>query len=151
MSEDSNRYLYIPHAGPSLLETPLLNKGSAFTSRERAAFNLTGLVPPRYESIEEQVERAYMQYSSFDEVLNKHIYLRAIQDNNETLFYRLIQKHIDEMMPIIYTPTVGDACEQFSDIYRSSRGLFVSWEERHQIDDIVRNATKRKVLSLIHI
>ena len=75
MSEDSQRYLYIPHAGPSLLETPLLNKGSAFTARERAAFNLTGLVPPRYETIEEQVERAYMQYSSFDEALNKHIYL----------------------------------------------------------------------------
>lgn len=149
MSEDSQRYLYIPHAGPSLLETPLLNKGSAFTARERAAFNLTGLVPPRYESIEEQVERAYMQYSSFDEALNKHIYLRAIQDNNETLFYRLIQKHIDEMMPIIYTPTVGDACEQFSDIYRSSRGLFVSYEERHQLDDIVRNATKRKVKVIV--
>ncbi|WP_334021505.1 NAD-dependent malic enzyme [Alteromonas sp. S015] len=149
MSEDSQRYLYIPHAGPSLLETPLLNKGSAFTARERAAFNLTGLVPPRYETIEEQVERAYMQYSSFDEALNKHIYLRAIQDNNETLFYRLIQKHIDEMMPIIYTPTVGDACEQFSDIYRSSRGLFVSYEERHQLDDIVRNATKRKVKVIV--
>ncbi len=149
MSEDTQRYLYIPHSGPSLLETPLLNKGSAFTSRERAAFNLTGLVPPRYETIEEQVERAYMQYSSFDETLNKHIYLRAIQDNNETLFYRLIQKHIDEMMPIIYTPTVGDACEQFSDIYRSSRGLFVSWEERHQLDDIVRNATKRKVKVIV--
>ena len=149
MSEDTQRYLYIPHPGPSLLETPLLNKGSAFTARERAAFNLTGLVPPRYETIEEQVERAYMQYSSFDETLNKHIYLRAIQDNNETLFYRLIQKHIDEMMPIIYTPTVGDACEQFSDIYRSSRGLFVSWEERHQLDDIVRNATKRKVKVIV--
>ncbi|AJP42717.1 malate dehydrogenase [Alteromonas australica] len=149
MSEDTQRYLYIPHSGPSLLETPLLNKGSAFTARERAAFNLTGLVPPRYETIEEQVERAYMQYSSFDETLNKHIYLRAIQDNNETLFYRLIQKHIDEMMPIIYTPTVGDACEQFSDIYRSSRGLFVSWEERHQLDDIVRNATKRKVKVIV--
>jgi malate dehydrogenase (oxaloacetate-decarboxylating) len=149
MSEDSQRYLYIPHSGPSLLETPLLNKGSAFTARERAAFNLTGLVPPRYESIEEQVERAYMQYSSFDEALNKHIYLRAIQDNNETLFYRLIQKYIDEMMPLIYTPTVGDACEQFSDIYRSSRGLFVSYEERHQIDDIVRNATKRKVKVIV--
>ena len=90
-----------------------------------------------------------MQYSSFDEALNKHIYLRAIQDNNETLFYRLIQKHIDEMMPIIYTPTVGDACEQFSDIYRSSRGLFVSYEERHQLDDIVRNATKRKVKVIV--
>ncbi|MEW9797377.1 NAD-dependent malic enzyme [Alteromonas sp. CYL-A6] len=149
MSEDSNRYLYIPHSGPSLLETPLLNKGSAFTARERTAFNLTGLLPPRYETIEEQVERAYMQYSSFDDALNKHIYLRAIQDNNETLFYRLIQKHIDEMMPIIYTPTVGDACEQFSDIYRSSRGLFLSWEERHQLDDIIRNATKRKVKVIV--
>ena len=149
MSDESSRYLYIPHSGPSLLETPLLNKGSAFTANERTMFNLTGLVPPRYETIDEQVERAYMQYCSFSEPLNKHIYLRAIQDNNETLFYRLVQAHIDEMMPIIYTPTVGDACEQFSDIYRSSRGLFVSWEERHQLDDIVRNATKRKVKVIV--
>ncbi|MEP0355327.1 NAD-dependent malic enzyme [Paraglaciecola sp.] len=141
--------LYIPHSGPSLLETPLLNKGSAFSSAERVAFNLTGLIPPRYESISEQVDRAYMQYSSFDEPINKHIYLRAIQDNNETLYYRLVQKHIDEMMPIIYTPTVGDACEQFSDIYRSSRGLFISYSERHQMDDILRNATKRQVKVIV--
>jgi malate dehydrogenase (oxaloacetate-decarboxylating) len=141
--------LYIPHAGPSLLETPLLNKGSAFSAKERDAFNLTGLIPPRYETIEEQVERAYMQYSSFLAPINKHIYLRAIQDTNETLFYRLIQAHIDEMMPIIYTPTVGDACEQFSDIYRSSRGLFISYSERHQMDDILRNATKRKVKIIV--
>ncbi|NVK56327.1 MAG: NAD-dependent malic enzyme [Alteromonadaceae bacterium] len=149
MSDDDKRYLYIPHAGPSLLETPLLNKGSAFSVKERTRFNLTGLLPPRYETIEEQVERAFMQYNTFEDPLNKHIYLRAIQDNNETLFYRLIQSHIEEMMPIIYTPTVGDACEQFSDIYRSSRGLFISWEERHQIDDIVRNATKRKVKVIV--
>jgi malate dehydrogenase (oxaloacetate-decarboxylating) len=141
--------LYIPHSGPSLLETPLLNKGSAFSSDERITFNLTGLIPPRYETIKEQVERAYMQYSSFDEPMNKHIYLRAIQDNNETLYYRLIKEHIDEMMPIIYTPTVGDACEQFSDIYRSSRGLFISYSERHQMDDILRNATKRKVKVIV--
>jgi len=141
--------LYIPHAGPSLLETPLLNKGSAFSAQERVAFNLTGLIPPRYESIEEQAGRAYMQYSSFKEPINKHIYLRTIQDNNETLYYRLIQQHIDEMMPIIYTPTVGDACEQFSDIYRSSRGLFISYSERHQMDDIIRNATKRKVKVIV--
>ncbi|MCC2617374.1 NAD-dependent malic enzyme [Aestuariibacter halophilus] len=141
--------LYIPHAGPQLLETPLLNKGSAFSAQERQMFNLTGLLPPRYESIEEQVERAYMQYNSFSAPINKHIYLRAIQDNNETLFYRLIQSHIDEMMPIIYTPTVGDACEQFSDIYRSSRGLFLSYSERHQMDDILRNATKRKVKVIV--
>jgi malate dehydrogenase (oxaloacetate-decarboxylating) len=141
--------LYIPYSGPSLLEAPLLNKGSAFSAQERVTFNLTGLIPPRYESIEEQVERAYMQYSSFDQPINKHIYLRAIQDNNETLYYRLIKEHIDEMLPIIYTPTVGDACEQFSDIYRSSRGLFISYSERHQMDDILRNATKRKVKVIV--
>ena len=141
--------LYIPHSGPSLLEAPLLNKGSAFSAQERVSFNLTGLIPPRYESIEEQVERAYMQYSSFAAPINKHIYLRAIQDKNETLYYRLIKEHIDEMMPIIYTPTVGDACEQFSDIYRSSRGLFISYSERHQMDDILRNATKRKVKVIV--
>ncbi|WP_100658030.1 NAD-dependent malic enzyme [Alteromonas flava] len=144
-----NNHLYIPHAGPALLETPLLNKGSAFSSEERVTFNLTGLLPPRYETIEEQVERAYMQYRSFENPLNKHIYLRSIQDTNETLFYNLIQQHIDEMMPIIYTPTVGDACEQFSDIYRSSRGLFIAYSERHQIDDILRNATKRKVKVIV--
>lgn len=142
-------HLYIPHAGPALLETPLLNKGSAFSAQEREVFNLTGLVPPRYETIEEQVDRAYMQYSSFVAPINKHIYLRAIQDNNETLFYRLIQEHIEEMMPIIYTPTVGDACEQFSDIYRSSRGIFVSYSERFQMEDILRNATKRKVKVIV--
>lgn len=141
--------LYIPYAGPNLLETPLLNKSSAFTREERLAFNLMGLLPPRYETIEEQVQRCYMQYQSFDSDINKHIYLRAIQDNNETLFYRLLQEHLDEMMPIIYTPTVGDACEQFSDIYRSSRGLFISYEDREHMDDILRNATKRKVKVIV--
>lgn len=142
-------YLYIPYSGPNLLETPLLNKGSAFSQLERESFNLAGLLPPRYETIEEQVERCYQQYSSFNDNLNKHIYLRAIQDNNETLYYRLVRDHLEEMMPIIYTPTVGDACEKFSDIYRSSRGLFISYEERHQIDDILRNATKGKVKVIV--
>ncbi|WP_017217385.1 NAD-dependent malic enzyme [Pseudoalteromonas sp. NJ631] len=142
-------YLYIPYSGPTLLETPLLNKGSAFSQRERENFNLAGLVPPRYETIEEQVERCYQQYSSFSDNLNKHIYLRAIQDNNETLYYRLVRDHLEEMMPIIYTPTVGDACEKFSDIYRSSRGLFISYEDRYQIDDILRNATKGKVKVIV--
>ncbi|MBQ4832433.1 NAD-dependent malic enzyme [Pseudoalteromonas sp. MMG010] len=142
-------YLYIPYSGPGLIETPLLNKGSAFTKNERENFNLAGLLPPRYETIEEQVERCYQQYSSFSDNLNKHIYLRAIQDNNETLFYRLVRDHIEEMMPIIYTPTVGDACEKFSDIYRSARGLFISYDERYQIDDILRNATKGKVKVIV--
>jgi malate dehydrogenase (oxaloacetate-decarboxylating) len=150
MSDNSqHNHLYIPHSGPALLETPLLNKGSAFTEKERKTFNLLGLLPPRYETIEEQLSRAYKQYKGFENPLNKHIYLRAIQDNNETLFYRLLQAHIEEMMPIIYTPTVGDACESFSDIYRSSRGLFISYEERYLMDDILRNATKRKVKVIV--
>ncbi|MDX1678831.1 NAD-dependent malic enzyme [Arsukibacterium sp.] len=141
--------LYTAYSGSALLETPLLNKGSAFSREERAAFNLTGLLPPRFETIEEQVSRAYMQYKSFDTAINKHIYLRAIQDNNETLFYRLVQQHLEEMIPIIYTPTVGDACEQFSDIYRSARGLFISFEDRYNLDDVLRNATKAKVKVIV--
>ena len=145
----TTRYLYTAYSGPALLETPLLNKGSAFNETERKIFNLMGLLPTRYETIEEQVERAYMQYSSFTDPLNKHIYLSNIQDTNETLFFKLLQQHIEEMMPIIYTPTVGDACEKFSDIYRSSRGLFISYKERHNLDDILRNVTKPKVKVIV--
>jgi malate dehydrogenase (oxaloacetate-decarboxylating) len=142
-------FLYISLAGPTLLEAPLLNKGSAFSKRERDGFNLTGLLPPRYETIDEQAERAYLQYRSFDADLNKHIFLRNIQDQNETLFYRLVTTHIKEMMPIIYTPTVGEACEQFSEIYRTARGLFLSHEDKDQMDDILRNATKDRVKILV--
>lgn len=141
--------LYIPYAGSILLETPLLNKGSAFDENERVNFNLIGLLPPRFETIDEQVARAYRQYSRFNNDINKHIYLRAIHDNNETLFFKLVQGNLAEMMPIIYTPTVGDACEQFSDIYRSSRGLFIAYENRHQIDDILRNMAKRKIKVMV--
>jgi malate dehydrogenase (oxaloacetate-decarboxylating) len=98
-------------------------RASGFSKEERHDFNLMGLLPAIYETIDEQVERAYKQYCSFEEPLNKHIYLRNIQDRYETLFYKLVQTHIEEMLPIIYTPTVGDACVRFSDIYRSSRGL----------------------------
>lgn len=145
---DSNP-LYIPYSGSTLLETPLLNKGSAFSLSERQNFNLTGLLPPRYETIEEQAARAYQQYSNFKSDLNKHIYLRAIHDNNETLFFKLIQCYLTEMMPIIYTPTVGDACEQFSDIYRSSRGLFICYEQKDNLDDILRNTTKKNIKIIV--
>ncbi|MDG1024859.1 MAG: NAD-dependent malic enzyme [Gammaproteobacteria bacterium] len=145
----SSKPIYISYAGPALLETPMLNKGSAFSEKERRAFNLIGLLPPRYENIEEQVKRAYMQYKSFDEPINKHIYLRVVQDNNETLFYRLLNEHLVEMLPIIYTPTVGEACEHFSDIYRSARGIFVSYEEREFMHDILRSVTKDKVKVIV--
>lgn len=149
MSEHAKRPLYIPYAGPSLLEVPLLNKGSAFTLRERIDFNLVGLLPQNVETIEEQVERAYRQYRLSTNDLDKHIYLRSIQDDNETLFFRLLEEHLEEMMPIIYTPTVGEACEEFSNIYRNHRGLFVSYPDREYIDDILRSATKDKVKVIV--
>ncbi|NLJ91575.1 MAG: NAD-dependent malic enzyme [Aeromonadales bacterium] len=143
------RALYVPYAGPALLETPLLNKGGAFSREERVAFNLDGLLPHCIETIEEQASRAYQQYTSFQNDLDKHIYLRNIQDTNETLFYRLVHDHLTEMMPIIYTPTVGEACEQFSNIYRRARGLFISYADRDHIDDILQNATKRNVKVIV--
>ncbi|WP_199063068.1 NAD-dependent malic enzyme [Serratia sp. ASV30] len=146
---ESKRPLYIPYAGPILLEFPLLNKGSAFSEEERSNFNLHGLLPEAIESIEEQVERAYRQYQDFKNDNDKHIYLRNIQDTNETLFYRLLDSHLSEMMPIIYTPTVGEACEHFSDIYRRARGLFISYPNRDRIDDMLQNATKQNVKVIV--
>ena len=122
-----------------LLETPLLNKGTAFSSEERATFGLGGLLPPHIETLEEQATRAYEAYKCQENDLEKHVYLRALQDANEVLFYRLILDHIEEMTPIVYTPTVGLACEQFSHIYRRPRGLFISYPHRDSIATFLRN------------
>lgn len=146
---ETKRPLYIPYAGPILLEFPLLNKGSAFTEEERANFNLHGLLPEQVETIEEQVERAHRQLVDFKTDIDKHIYLRNIQDTNETLFYRLIDAHLTDVMPVIYTPTVGEACEHFSDIYRRARGLFISYPNRAHIDDMLQNATKQNVKVIV--
>jgi malate dehydrogenase (oxaloacetate-decarboxylating) len=145
----SKRPLYIPYAGNTLLELPLLNKGSAFTADERKNFNLHGLIPHVTETIEEQSQRSYQQYCAFNDAINKHIYLRNIQDTNETLFYHLIENHLTEMMPIIYTPTVGEACQRFSDIYRRHRGIFISYPDRDQIDDILHNVNRRNVKVIV--
>ncbi|WP_407069965.1 NAD-dependent malic enzyme [Marinobacter sp.] len=149
MDTMEKRPLYIPYAGPSLLEMPLLNKGSAFTQRERLDFNLIGLLPQNVETIEEQSERAYRQYQLCQTDLDRHITLRAIQDDNETLFYYLLEDHLEEMLPIIYTPTVGEACEEFSNIYRNHRGLFVSYPDREHMDYLLRSATKEKVKVIV--
>ncbi len=146
---NDKRPLYIPLAGPALLSTPLLNKGGAFSIQERMFFNLEGLLPDAIETIEEQAERAYLQYSKFDNDMDKHIYLRNIQDTNETLFFRLVENHVSEMMPIIYTPTVGAACEDFSNIYRRGRGLFISYPNRDRIDEVLNNASSQNVKVIV--
>ncbi len=141
--------IYIPHSGPALLATPLLNKGTAFSEQERHDFNLNGLIPHRFETIEEQAERAYLQYKTFKAPINQHIYLRYLQDNNETLFYYLLKAHLVEMMPIIYTPTVGEACERFSEIYRRARGVFISYPDKDRMDEILHNVTKENIKVIV--
>jgi len=135
--------------GGALLENPLLNKGIAFSEAERIELGLLGLLPPHVESMDEQAERAYEAFSDFDTDLEKHICLRGLQDTNETLFYRLLHDHLPEMMPIIYTPVVGAACQQFSEIYRRPRGLFISYPERDRIDAMLDNAPRENVKVIV--
>src|SRR6516164_8483630 len=122
-----------------LLDRPLLNKGTAFTMAERAEFGLNGLLPPQVETLDEQVTRAYEAYERKTDDLERHIYLRALQDTNEVLFYRLLLDHIEEMTPIVYTPTVALACQQFSHIYRRPRGMFISYPQRDSIVHLLRS------------
>ncbi len=125
--------------GQDLLFDALNTKGTAFTKAERLEYGLLGLLPTAEKTLEEQVEHSWREFSTRREGLDRHIYLRALQDRNETLFYRLLSEHIAETMPIVYTPTVGEACQRFSDIYRKPRGLFVSYPDREHIRDVLRN------------
>jgi malate dehydrogenase (oxaloacetate-decarboxylating) len=129
----------IQKRGHLLIEDPLLNKGTAFSEKERSQFGLVGLLPPHIDTLEEQVERSYEAFCDFQNDIDKHIFLRQLQDENETLYYRLLLEHITEMMPIVYTPVVGLACERFSHIYRRPRGIFISYPERDQMDEILEN------------
>jgi malate dehydrogenase (oxaloacetate-decarboxylating) len=125
--------------GTEVLNDPLSNKGTAFTENDRSALGLNGLLPPQVETLEEQSVRAYEAYRRKTDDLERHIYLRALQDTNEVLFYRLLLDHIEEMTPMVYTPVVGLACEQFSHIYRRPRGLFISYPLRDAIPTLLRN------------
>src|SRR4051794_14894358 len=116
--------------GMELLGAPALNKGTAFNNEERTFLDLHGLLPPYVETLEEQVARAYQAYQRKADDLERHIYLRALQDTNEVLFYRLLLDHVEEMAPIVYTPVVAQGCRQFSQIYRRPRGLFIPYPLR---------------------
>jgi malate dehydrogenase (oxaloacetate-decarboxylating) len=131
--------------GMDLLDTPLWNKGTAFNDPERDALGLFGLLPPQIETLDEQANHAYEAYRAYENDLERHIYLRGLQDSNETLFYRLMLDHVVEMMPIVYTPTVGLACQQFSHIYRRPRGLAIHYPRRDRIEQILRNRPNPEV------
>jgi malate dehydrogenase (oxaloacetate-decarboxylating) len=137
--------LDVPVTGPWLVMCPLFNKGTAFTEEERSTLGVRGLVPAHANAIENQLARCYQAYQQKPTDLERHIYLRALQDRNETLFYRLLQEHIAEMLPIVYTPTVGQACQQFSHIYRRPRGLFLAYPDRDQIDAVLNARLYRHI------
>jgi malate dehydrogenase (oxaloacetate-decarboxylating)(NADP+) len=128
----------LPPRGTALLTDPLLNKGTAFTERERDALGLRGLLPPRVFSIEEQVKRSLAAIRRKSDALEKYIYITNLQNRNEVLFYRLVLDNLEEMIPLIYTPTVGEACLQYGAIFRRPRGLFLTIRESGRIAEILR-------------
>jgi malate dehydrogenase (oxaloacetate-decarboxylating) len=139
----------ITRRGGDLLEWPLENRGTAFTAEQRRRLGLLGLLPPNVETLNEQVLRSYEAYQTKTTDMGRHIFLRSLQDTNETLFYRLLSDHLTEMMPVIYTPVVGAACQRFSEIYRRARGLFIAYPERDRIDEMLDNAMVQDVRVIV--
>jgi malate dehydrogenase (oxaloacetate-decarboxylating)(NADP+) len=135
--------------GVALLREPTLNKGTAFTEAERDALGLRGLLPPHVSTQEEQVSRVLENFRRLQTPLAKYIMLESLQDRNEALFYRVVTDYPDEMTPIIYTPTVGLACQQFGHIYRRPRGIFVSRRDRGHVEQVLRNWPQREVAMIV--
>ncbi|MBX3143555.1 MAG: NAD-dependent malic enzyme [Trueperaceae bacterium] len=139
---DDNGEPYVATSLPGLLLTrlPLLNKSTAFTAEERSEFGLEGLVPPHVATLEEQLVRTTANLRRSGNNLERHVYLRALQDRNEVLFYAVLERHLEEMLPLIYTPTVAEAVRSFSHLYRYPRGLVVSTSNIDRIDEMFDNA-----------
>ncbi|MFZ9036234.1 MAG: NAD-dependent malic enzyme [Francisellaceae bacterium] len=131
--------------GKSLLSLPSLNKGTAFSEREREEFGLLGKLPYQIESLEEQKARAYQQYKSFRSNIGRHSFLKNLHNINETLFYRLVRDNLNEMLPIIYTPTVGEAVMHYSEKFLSPRGLYIAYPDRYKMREILKNRTNSDI------
>ncbi|WP_029484113.1 NAD-dependent malic enzyme [Deinococcus marmoris] len=147
--EQGNRFIDVQVSGLGLLQNPLLNKTTAFTPEERRDLGLEGLIPPHISSFEEQKDRTYRRYSRCINDLEKHEYLRALQDRNEVLFFGVLEDHLEEMLPIIYTPTVGEAVKFFSSNYRYPRGFTVSTQDIERVDDMLENVTVNDVRMIV--
>ncbi len=143
------RYIAVNVSGLALLQNPLLNKTTAFTPQERRELGLEGLIPPHISTFEEQKERTYRSYRKIGNDLEKHEYLRALQDRNEVLFYAVLEDHLEEMLPIIYTPTVGEAVKNYSSNYRYARGFTVSTEDIGRVDEMLENVSVNDVRMIV--
>ena len=126
--------------GRSVLASPLLNRGTAFTPEEREALGLTGLLPSGVSTMEAQLRRTYAQFGRQADDLGKNVYLANLRDRNEVLFYRLLTEHLEEMLPIVYTPTVGQAIERFSHEFRRPRGIYLSVDHPEKVEEALRNS-----------
>ena len=135
------RYLAVFARGDAIKDDPVLNKGTCFTQEERAALGLIGLLPPSVQTPAEQAARAYGNYLEADDDVRRYVFLASLQDRNETLFYRLVLDHLEQMVPVIYTPTVGKACQHYSHMYRRARGVYISPNERGRMVEALANAT----------
>jgi len=147
--KDGHPYLQVQLSDYALMTNSLLNKGMAFTLQEREAFGLLGLVPPYVSDLATQRERSYLAVQSKPTEIEKYIYLRDLQDSNETVFYSLICEHIEELLPIVYTPTVGLGCQRFSHVYRRPRGVFIAYPYQQQIDSILANPRFDSVKAIV--
>ncbi len=143
------RYVAVFVRGEALLDEPYLNKGTCFPPEERERFGLSGLLPGGVFTPEEQAARAYGNYRKASNDVDRYLFLSALQDRNETLFYRLLAEHLDDMVPIVYTPTVGQVCEKYSQIYRRPRGIYLTLEHRGRVAEILRASTSPETRVLV--
>jgi malate dehydrogenase (oxaloacetate-decarboxylating) len=147
--QSSEDVLEVSLTGQMLLEHPLLNKGSIFPEDERRELRLLGLLPPHVAPLDVQLQRTYENYLRKDDDLERYIFLASLQDRNEVLFYRLLFEHIRQMSPIVYTPVVGLACQNYSHIYRRPRGLYVSYLYRDEMDTMLENVPHQDVRVIV--
>ncbi|MDV6374063.1 NAD-dependent malic enzyme [Deinococcus arenicola] len=147
--EHGDRFIDVQVSGLALLQNPLLNKTTAFTPEERRDLGLEGLIPPHTSTFDEQKERTYRRYVRCINDLEKHEYLRALQDRNEVLFFGVLEDHLEEMLPIIYTPTVAEAVKFYSNNYRYPRGFTVSTNDIDRIEDMLENVTVNDVRMIV--
>ncbi|NNE12053.1 MAG: oxaloacetate-decarboxylating malate dehydrogenase [Ilumatobacter sp.] len=131
-----------PTVGWQLLRNRYRNKGTAFTADERDRLGLHGLLPPVVETLEHQLERVELEYRTKGTDLGRHIFLRLLQERNTVLFYSFLRRHLAELLPVVYTPTVGIACQEWSRIYRQEHGLYLSWPDRHRVPALLDNVLR---------
>ena len=135
--------------GYALVNTPMLNKDTAFTEAERDIFHLHGILPPHIGALQEQAARRLNVLNTFTADIQRYAFLRDLQDTNETLFYSVLTSHLERMLPLVYTPTVGEGCQRFSEVWRKPRGVFLSHPNKQRIREILAAPRLDKVRIIV--